>query len=88
MTRKYKIKKIFKFLLFSSIPALLFFGAAEIFCRVFRTSPASAHGRSGYVVPDPTLLWRLKRFDEGPFKTNSFGFRDNEVPAESVHAAD
>jgi len=54
---------------------VLLIGFTEGLCRVFIHKDVN-ETVAGFVVPDETLIWRLKPFTEGPLKTNELGFRD------------
>lgn len=64
-----------KKLLFAVIPLLLLLGVVEGVSRLFPYRD-KRHTNAGFAVPDPDLIWRLKPYDSGRFKTNELGLYD------------
>lgn len=61
---------------FSCLPAILLAAAAETWFRFRPVETRAYETETGFVLPDPDLLWRLAPIAEGPLATNELGFRD------------
>ncbi len=65
-----------KKVLFSLIPLLLIVICLETLLRFVPIHEDSDRTLSGFVVPDPELIWKLHPRDQGPLATNELGLRD------------
>jgi len=71
-----KQSSLSKKLFFSFIPLLLIIFLFEIFFRIVPFHKDNGGTKSGFVVPDKDLIWRLAPCESGPLATNELGFRD------------
>ncbi len=73
-----------KKLLFALLPLLLLLSAVEL---AFRLHPHrdAYETLTGFVEPDPELIWRLKPQPDGPLATNELGLRDLPYDAGAEH---
>ena len=65
-----------KKILFSLMPCLLVLLLIESWLRIFPFHEDSGRTRSGFVIKDKDLGWRLKPSKKGALGTNEIGFRD------------
>ncbi len=75
---------VWKKLLFALLPLLLLVGGVELIFRL-RPHKDAYETNTGFVEPDPELIWRLKPQAGGPLKTNQLGLRDLPYDAGAEH---
>ncbi|MCP4656660.1 MAG: hypothetical protein GY856_14705 [bacterium] len=67
---------------FSLLPLLLLAAGAELWFRLHPHEDAY-RTHTGFVEPDPDLIWRLKPQSAGPLATNELGLRDTPYRADA-----
>ena len=72
----------YKIALYCLLPVLGLLLLVEVVCR-FVPDEDSGETRSGYVVQDPDLIWRLKPTSEGSLATNELDLRDTPYKADA-----
>ena len=79
---------LWKKVLFSFLPLLFLFAAAEIYLRVYPPYKRIVGKTSGrYVVPDKDLVWKLAPVKEGYRAVNDVGYRDAPMNWNAKHKA-
>ena len=69
---------LWKKTLFSLIPLAVLLFSAELYFRIYPAyKPIVGKTRTGYVIPDKTLIWKLNPNLTGYRAPNTEGFRDN-----------
>lgn len=71
-------------LVFATLPLIALLVGAEVVCR-FLPHGDVGETLSGFVEPDPELIWRLTPTSSGPLATNELGFRDTPHNAAAEH---
>ncbi len=75
---------LWKKLTFALLPLLLLLAGVELYFRLHSHRDAY-ETNTGFVEPDPELVWRLKPQSGGPLATNELGLRDRPHDPRAEH---